>query len=149
MKKPMATSIPACIDPPVSPLPFVRDDPEALEEWIAFRLELDGLEASLQAEHPGYNWKQAMRPHKAEADAAIRRSGAAAGKAWRRISWARPFAILRIGNPRIQNPKSKIQNPENPVPGIRYPAGFFVMQQPSEAQNPHGRAHRNYTATIV
>ena len=74
MKKPMATSIPACIDPPVSPLPFVRDDPEALEEWIAFRLELDGLEASLQAEHPGYNWKQAMRPHKAEA-AALRRGG--------------------------------------------------------------------------
>ena len=74
--RPKTKYVPACINPPMPP--FVLDDPEALAEWRSFRTELDQLEASLQAEHPRYNWKQAMKPHKAEADraiAALRRSG--------------------------------------------------------------------------
>ena len=70
--KPKARFVPAMLDPPISPLPFVRDDPQALEEWRSFRVELDALEASLQAEHPHYDWSEAMQPHKAEADAAIK-----------------------------------------------------------------------------
>ena len=34
--KPKARSVPALIDPPISPLPFVRDDPQALQEWDRF-----------------------------------------------------------------------------------------------------------------
>ena len=48
------------------------DDPELLAEWLDFRTELDALECSLSADRPDLDWTEAMRPHKAEADQAIK-----------------------------------------------------------------------------
>ena len=70
MKKPMASFVPACIDPPMPP--WKSDDPEALAEWLEFRTELDALERSLSVDRPELDWSEAMRPHKAEADQAIK-----------------------------------------------------------------------------
>ena len=44
MTKPKATHIPAFIDPPPPPMPGV-DDPGLLGKWIAFRDDMDDLEA--------------------------------------------------------------------------------------------------------
>jgi hypothetical protein len=49
--KPKATHIPAFIDPPPPPMPGV-DDPGLLGEWIAFRDDMDDLEASLNVNRP-------------------------------------------------------------------------------------------------
>ena len=59
--KPKATHIPTFIDPPPSPMPGV-DDPGLLGEWIAFRDDMDDLEASLNVDHPGLDWSEAMQP---------------------------------------------------------------------------------------
>ena len=69
--KPKATHVPAFIDPPPVPLPGI-DDPALLGEWIAFRDDMDELEASLSIDHPELDWTDAMRPFKDEADTAIR-----------------------------------------------------------------------------
>ena len=69
--KPEATHVPAFIDPPPVPPPGM-DDPALLGEWIAFRDDMDELEASLSIDHPELDWTDAMRPFKDEADTAIR-----------------------------------------------------------------------------
>ena len=63
MTKPKATHIPAFIDPPPPPMPEI-DDPALLGEWIAFRDDMDELEASLSIDHPELDWTDAMRPFK-------------------------------------------------------------------------------------
>ena len=70
MKKPMADFVPAMIDPPMAPFGF--KNPELLAEWVEFRAEMNELEAALSAERPELDWSQVMRPHKEEADAAIK-----------------------------------------------------------------------------
>ena len=70
-KKPMATCVPAFIDPPPPPwMGFA--DPGLLRKWIAFRADMDELEAWLNVSHPDLDWSEAMQPFKDEADAAIR-----------------------------------------------------------------------------
>ena len=46
--------------------------PHCWGEWIAFRDDMDELEASLSIDHPELDWTDAMRPFKDEADTAIR-----------------------------------------------------------------------------
>lgn len=70
-KKPMAKCVPAFIDPPPLPVPEF-DYPGLLGEWIAFRADMDELEASLNVDYPDQDWSDAMQPFKDEADAAIR-----------------------------------------------------------------------------
>jgi hypothetical protein len=41
-------------------------------EWIAFRDDMDDLEASLNVNRPDLDWSEAIQPFKDEADAAIR-----------------------------------------------------------------------------
>ena len=59
MTKPKATHIPAFIDPPPPLMPGV-DDPGLLGEWIAFRDDMDDLEASLNVNHPDLDWSEAI-----------------------------------------------------------------------------------------
>src|SRR6476620_4499785 len=47
--------------------------PHCWGEWIAFRDDMDELEASLSIDHPELDWTDAMRPFKDEADTAIRK----------------------------------------------------------------------------
>ncbi len=58
-------------DPPPLPVPEF-DYPGLLGEWIAFRADMDELEASLNVDYPDQDWSDAMQPFKDEADAAIR-----------------------------------------------------------------------------
>ena len=69
--KPKATHIPTFIDPPPSPMPGV-DDPGLLGEWIAFRDDMDDLEASLNVDIPASTGAKPCSRFKDEADAAIR-----------------------------------------------------------------------------
>jgi hypothetical protein len=70
-KKPMATCLPAFIDPPPPPwMGFA--DPGLLQKWIGFRAEMDQLEAWLNVTYPDQDWTDAMQDQKDEADRAIR-----------------------------------------------------------------------------
>jgi hypothetical protein len=65
-KKQRAPWVPALIRPP---------DPLApLQEWQAYRTDLDALEAELLVSHPDLDWLDGMRAFKAGADAVIRRA---------------------------------------------------------------------------
>ena len=70
-KKPMATCVPAIIDPPAPPwMGFA--DPGLLQKWISFRAEMDQLEAWLNVSFPDQDWTDAMQDQKDEADRAIK-----------------------------------------------------------------------------
>jgi hypothetical protein len=71
-KKPMATCLPAFIDPPPPPPWMGFADPGLLQKWIGFRAEMDQLEAWLNVTYPDQDWTDAMQDQKDEADRAIR-----------------------------------------------------------------------------
>ena len=60
----------AFIDPPPPHARRRRSRP--VGEWIAFRDDMDDLEASLNVNRPDLDWSEAIQPFKDEADAAIR-----------------------------------------------------------------------------
>ena len=71
-EKKRAPWVPALIVPP---------DPLApLEEWQAYRADLDALEARLLVSHPDLDWLDGIRAFKTEADAVIARRRAAGRK---------------------------------------------------------------------
>jgi hypothetical protein len=71
-EKKRAPWVPARIEPP---------DPSApLQEWKAYRADLDVLEAQLLVSHPDLDWLDGMRAFKAQADAGIARHRAAGRK---------------------------------------------------------------------